>query len=536
MWRTTMSCLVALAVWLCATFAAAVPNPRDVVMYEVNLRAFSQAGDLAGVTARLDNIQELGVNVIWLMPIHPIGVPNRVGPLGSPYSVQDYRAVSNEYGTLSDLTTLIGAAHDRGMYVIMDWVANHTAWDHAWVTNNPNWYTQNAQGQIVHPPGTNWQDVADLNFDNSAMRAAMISDMQYWVSEVGIDGFRCDAADFVPFSFWQEAVPAVRSATDRPLLMLAEGARTNHFTAGFDLTFGWNFYSTVRNVFNSSASAINLRNTYNSTIAQVPAGKSVLHWTTNHDESAWDATPPVIFGSLEASLAAFAVTVAYGGVPLVYNGQEIGWSQNVPFFSKSPLNWNSGQATADWYAKLLGVYNDREALRSGSLTDQSNANVAMLLREHEGDQVLVLVNTRNSVSQINIPVAWRGEWVNQLDGIAKVLATTHSLAPYEVLILAAAPALAGDFNNDGVVDAADYTVWRNHLDETNEANINNNGDGNGVGQSDYTLWKSHYGNSNPGSGSGGLLPSAVPEPTSLALLMLAATGWCVQRGPASSKS
>jgi glycosidase len=498
--RIAVGSLAGLVVWLCAAPVNAVPALQDVVMYEVNLRSFSQAGDLDGVTARLDEIQSLGANVLWLMPIHPIGEERSVGQLGSPYSVQDYGVVSSEYGGLSELNTLVDAAHERGMFVLMDWVANHTAWDHAWLAH-PDWYTHNAQGEIIHPPGTNWLDVADLNYSNTAMRSAMISEMQYWVSDVGIDGFRADAADFVPFDFWQQAIPAVRGATQRPLLMLAEGARTDHYNAGFDLTFDWNFYNTVKSVFNSSNSAISLGMSNAAAYSQVPQGKSLLRFTTNHDESAWNATPVELFGSLDASLAAYAVTVAYGGTPLVYAGQEIGWSQNVPIFSKSPLDWTTGQDTAEWYAQLLDIREDHMALRQGTLTDQSSSDVAMLLREHEGDQVLVMVNTRDNSKLIQVPAAWQGTWFNQFTGATELVPPLFTLDAYEVLILAhVPPSISGDFDGDGNVDGRDFLSWQRGASP------------NPFSAGDLADWQTGYGS--PLSAV-----TAVPEPRCLALLL-----------------
>lgn len=459
-YRAGLGCVAGLLVWLNAVSVFALPALEDVVLYEVNLRAFSEAGDLAGVTARLDEIQAVGANVLWLMPIHPVGQERSAGGLGSPYSVRDYGSVSSEYGGLSALNTLVDAAHERGMSVILDWVANHTAWDHPWMAN-PDWYTQNSQGEIVHPPGTGWLDVADLNYSNSAMRTAMISEMQYWVTDVGIDGFRTDAADFVPYDFWQQAIPAVRGATERPLLMLAEGARNNHFDAGFDLIFDWDFSNTVKNVFNSSQTALALEAHHQQTYSQVPNGKSVLRFTTNHDESAWDATPVEVFGSLEASLAAYAVTVAYGGTPLIYGSQEIGWEENIPFFTKSPIDWTMGAETAEWYAKLFAIREDHLALREGTLTSQSNSNVVMLMREYEEDQVLVLVNTRDSERPIQIPTGWQGSWYNQFTGDSEMLTPLFSLDAYEVLILAQTPSLVpGDFDGDGDVDGRDFLAWQ----------------------------------------------------------------------------
>jgi len=519
---------VLILVCLVTAHAQAVPAPSDVVMYEVNLRAFSQAGNLAGVTARLDDVQALGANTLWLMPIHPIGQINMKGELGSPYSVRDYGAVSSEYGALSDLTTLIDAAHQRGMSVLMDWVANHTAWDHPWISAHPDWYTQDAQGQIIHPPGTNWTDVADLNYASQAMRSAMISEMQYWVTDVGIDGYRADVADGVPFDFWQQAISAVRGSTTRPLLMLAEGSRNDHYAAGFDLTFGWNYYNTVKSVFISGSPATALGAANASAFANVPAGKSILRFTTNHDESAWDATPVTLFGGLDASLAAYAVTVAYGGTPLVYDGQEIGWGPNIPFFSKAPLDWTTGQATADWYSQLLGIRGDHPALRDGTVTDQSSADVAMLMRESGDDRVLVLVNTRGQTSQVQVPAAWQGGWFDLFNGQAAALGTTRTLAPYEVLILGTAPVLAGDLDGDGFVGIGDLNLVLSNWNQPvppGDPLADTNGDG-FVGIDDLNTV---LGNWNAGTPPPPEVLGNVPEPGTAGLVAVAGVLWTGRR-------
>ncbi len=497
--------------------ASAVPAPKDVVMYEVNLRAFSQAGDLAGVTARLDDIQALGANTLWLMPIHPIGQVNMKGELGSPYSVRDYGVVSSEYGTLADLTTLIDGAHQRGMIVLMDWVANHTAWDHPWITEHPDWYTQDGQGKIIHPPGTNWTDVADLNYNSQAMRSAMVSEMQYWVTDVGIDGYRTDVADGVPFDFWQQAITTVRGGTARPLLMLAEGSRSDHYEAGFDLTFGWNFYNTVKSVFISSNSATALGAANAAAFANVPGDKSILRFTTNHDESAWDATPVELFGSLEASLAAYAVTVGYGGTPLVYNGQEIGWDQNVPFFSKSPLDWTTGQGTADWYTQLLNIRANHPAMSEGTLTDMSTNDVAVLVREHEGDRVLMMVNTRDQLSLVTVPNDLQGGWFDQFTGQARELAGFRLLEPYEVVIFGTVPILAGDLDGDGFVGITDLNLvlsnWNQNAPPADPA-ADPSGDG-FIGIADLNVVLGNWNAGTPPPPSAG---TTIPEPGTAVLL------------------
>src|SRR5690606_22086266 len=206
--------------------------------YQVNVRAFSEEGTLNGVRERLDHIKTLGANVVYLMPIYPVGQVNSVGELGSPYSIKNYKTISPEYGTLDDLRALVEEAHAMDMAVIMDWVANHTSWDNAWIYNHPEWYLKDENGEITHPPGTNWNDVAQLDFNNNELRAAMVDVMSYWVYNANIDGFRCDYADGVQQSFWAEAIPAVRSIKNQDLLMLAEGTRRNHFDVGFDYTFG----------------------------------------------------------------------------------------------------------------------------------------------------------------------------------------------------------------------------------------------------------------------------------------------------------
>ena len=307
-----------------------VPSTEQATIYEVNLRAQSSEGNLQGVISKLQHIKDLGTNVIWLMPIYEQGITNSVN---SPYCIKDYTKVSPEYGTLSDLRVLTDQAHALGMAVIMDWVANHTSWDHPWITEHPEWYTQNSAGQIIIPPGTNWNDVADLNFDQVAMRNAQIEAMKYWVLEANVDGYRCDYADGVPFDFWNEAINQLRALPNRDLLMLAEGTRTDHYQAGFDLTYGWNYYTALKNVWNGASSST-LTTTHQLEYGNIPAGKGKVRFTTNHDESAWDASPISLFNGKNGALAASVVNIFSGAVPLLYTGQEVGKTGTTPFFSK----------------------------------------------------------------------------------------------------------------------------------------------------------------------------------------------------------
>ncbi len=423
----------AASVALAASLLAGGPLPPldEVVMYEANIRAMSAAGDFAGVRARLDDIASLGVNTLWLMPIHPVGEARRYGTLGSPYSVRDHLAVGAEYGTLDDFRDLIDAAHACGIAVIMDWVANHTAWDHPWITEHPAWYTTDADGNIVHPPGTPWLDVADLDYGNADMRSAMIEQMSWWARNTAIDGFRMDAPDFIPFDFWAEAVPAVRAAADRPLLMLAEGARPDHHAAGFDLIFGWRFYTGLRNAFVDGLGATEVVRAHEEEYAGVPPGRGVLRWTTNHDESAYDAPPPAVFGSLDASLAAYAATVIFGGTPLVYSGQEVGTPGTTLVVERDPIDWTLNPDLPGRYAEIIGIRAGHASLRRGLVTDRSTTDAIVVARTLGDERVGAWINVTDRPVAAPVPVAWASSWTDLRTGASGPAQGTITLAPHE---------------------------------------------------------------------------------------------------------
>lgn len=253
----------------------ALPAVEDVVMYQVNPRVFAPEKSFKAVERRLDSIQALGINVVWFMPINEVGQEKSVN---SPYCVKDYKGVNPEFGTLDEFKALVATCHQKGMNVIIDWVANHTSWDNAWIANK-EWYTQDEAGNIIFPAGTGWKDVADLNFDNQEMRLAMIEAMKFWVTEIGIDGFRCDAADFVPFDFWKQALDSLRAIPERSLLMLAEGKRRDHFDAGFDMNYSWDFLESLRDVFVKDAPAQELFATDKAEYDTIPVGKVKLRFT-----------------------------------------------------------------------------------------------------------------------------------------------------------------------------------------------------------------------------------------------------------------
>lgn len=408
-----------------------LPASEDLVIYEVNLRAFSSSGDLQGVTNRLDQLQNLGVKVIWLMPIHPIGEVNSVN---SPYSVKDFKAVSSEYGSLANLRTLTDEAHKRNMAIMMDWVANHTAWDNEWMVNK-DWYTQDASGNVTHPPGTNWLDVADLNFSSTEMRLAMIDAMKYWILEANVDGFRCDYADGVPFDFWKQALDSLKAIPNRNLVLLAEGARADHFDAGFDLNYGWNFYGGLKNVFNGQ-SANRLWNINNEEYNNVAAGKHILRFSTNHDESAWDNTPMVLFNGKDGAIAASVISFYMGGVPLLYTGQEVGRLNPLPFFSNSPINWNANPDMLQEYQDLLALYSQSPSLRKGSITNYPDVDIVAFTKTLANEEFLILVNVRDITVNYSLPSALQNsQWTDALSGNTINLATTLALANYQYLVL-----------------------------------------------------------------------------------------------------
>lgn len=408
-----------------------IPETEDIVMYEVNLRAFSSSGDLQGVTDRLDELADLKVNVIWLMPIHPVGQINSVN---SPYSVKDYKAVGPEYGTLNDLRELTDEAHSRGMAVIMDWVANHTAWDNAWISNK-SWYTQDGNGNIIHPAGTNWLDVADLNFSNQKMRDAMIDAMKFWAYEANIDGFRCDYADGVPYDFWKQAIDSIRSIEGRDFIWFAEGARNDHFAAGFDLSFGWQFYGAIKEVFNGQPVS-RIFTAHTNEYASAPAGKHWVRFTTNHDESAWDATPISLFNGIDGALAASVVGIFTGGVPLIYGSQEVGTLSNIPFFSNSTINWVSNPEMLLTYEKMLQFYASSATARKGVNKIYQHSDVACFKKELNGDEVVIMVNLRNLSVSYTIPAELRStQWLEVINESNITLGTQMTLEPYQFLLM-----------------------------------------------------------------------------------------------------
>ncbi len=411
-----------------------VPNREDAVIYQVNMRAFSQSGNFAGVTARLDSIKAIGVNVLYLMPIYPVGV---VKAVNSPYAVKDYTAVNAEFGTLADLRTLVDGAHTRGMSVMLDWVANHTSFDNAWTTMHPDWYLRDAAGNILPPPNTSYTDVAQLDFTNSAMRLAMISAMKSWVYTANVDGFRCDYADPIPADFWKQATDTLHSIRSHKLLLLAEGTRAANFTSGFDYNFGFGFYDALRKVYGSNGAATSLAALNTSEYVGASTTQQVVRYTTNHDVNGSDGTPVALYGGNAGAMSAFVIASCFKGVPFVYNGQEAGMTTPITFpFTTVKVQWGLHSDVKRAYQQLLTTRAASPALQHGTPVDYSTSSVCAFTKTAGSDQALVLVNVRNAPTQYTVPAALANTtWTNALQGGSYALGTQLTLQPYSYVVL-----------------------------------------------------------------------------------------------------
>jgi glycosidase len=413
---------------------ANVPDRQDVTIYQVNIRAFSAQSGFKGVTARLDSIKDLGVNVIYLMPIHPVGSLKGVN---SPYCVKDYKAINPEFGNLDDLRNLVDGAHSRNMSIMLDWVPNHTSWDNDWITSHKDWYLQDASGNIVIPPGTNYNDVAQLNYTNAAMRKEMIKNMKYWVYTANVDGFRCDYVDGVPFDFWKQAMDSLRNIKTHKLLMLAEGTRNDHFTAGFDYTFGFNFYGQLKSIFSSNQAVTKLDALNNSEYNLAANGQHVVRYLNNHDVNGSDGTALDLFGGLKGSMAAFVVVAYMKGIPMIYNGQEVGTTYRLTFpFTGADLNWTPNPSLTAEYKRIIAFRNSSTAIRRGVLTTYSSADVCAFTKEQGTEKVFVVSNLRNAAINYTLPAALANTtWTDAMTGAAVTLTNQMSLSAYSYLVL-----------------------------------------------------------------------------------------------------
>jgi glycosidase len=375
-------------------------------IYEVFVRDFSPDGNFRGVTAGLEDIQAVGAEVVWLMPIHPIGELERKGSYGSPYSIADYRGINPDFGTADDFRELVRAVHARDMKLIIDWVPNHTAWDHHWVRDQPDYYTRDEAGSMTVPRDndgnlTDWTDVVELDYENPAVRRAMIGEMTYWLKEFDIDGFRVDVAGMVPDAFWREAIPELRAAG--ATLLLAEWGDVRMHDLGFDLTYAWDSYHRLKAVWRGEPASSYVQGELDE-LRGMPDGGLRLRFTTNHDETAWDAPPVVLFGGVAGARAAFVAAALLPGVPLLYNGQEVESPQVLGLFERESVDWElSGADSARaFYRRVIMLARTNAAFTADEFaavdTDAGDDVIAF----RRGGFV-VLVNARPEPVRLEVP-------------------------------------------------------------------------------------------------------------------------------------
>jgi len=357
-------------------------------IYEVNVRQYTQEGTFQAFAAHLPRLRDMGVEILWLMPVTPISIEKRLGSRGSYYACSSYTAINPEYGTLDDFKALVNQAHELGFKLIIDWVANHTGFDHHWTIEHPDWFIKNEQGEFYDRNG--WQDVIDLNYDSREMRAAMISAMKFWLTETGIDGFRCDMAHLVPLDFWVEARTACE--TIKPLFWLAE-CDVEVYHEVFDVSYAWEWMHVSEKTFRGVASLQHFKDVLLKYL-NYPAGAAKLFFTSNHDENSWNGTEYEKYNGAAKALAIFTFT--WPGTPLIYSGQELPNHKRLKFFEKDLIEWSEPVALHSFYQSLAQLKKQHAALHHPDslrvLSTQREDKLLAYLRVSGNSKVLVVLN------------------------------------------------------------------------------------------------------------------------------------------------
>ncbi len=368
---------------------------KSANIYEVNLRQYTKSGTINEFRKQLPRLKELGVDILWFMPVQPLGVKNRKGKLGSYYSIKDYKAINPEFGTMADFNAMVKEIHELGMYVIIDWVANHTAWDHVWTKEHPDFYTKDSLGNFMPPKGTDWSDVIDLNYDNKDLRKEMMSCLKFWIDSSNIDGYRCDVAGWVPTDFWNN----VRTKLDsiKPVFMLAEAEQADLQYKAFDASYGWEFHQLMNKVAKGEKSVADIDTFFTKDTINYSANAIRMQFTTNHDENSWNGTVYEKFGDGSKAFTVLYYTVP--GMPLIYSGQEAGLKKRLLFFEKDLIDWNADKELGAFYKSLNSLKKDQSALwnaKNGAklirIKTNNDTKVFAFIRENEQSKVLVILN------------------------------------------------------------------------------------------------------------------------------------------------
>ena len=409
------------------------------VVYEMNVRQQTEEGTFAAAEKRLPFLKELGVDIIWLMPIHPIGEKGRKGSLGSYYAIRNYREVNPEFGTMQDFEQFLAAAHSEGFRVILDLVANHTSPDSEWVEGrDASWYHRDSTGQPIVQ--YDWTDISKLNYENQDLRDEMISMMKFWI-EKGVDGFRCDVAGEVPDDFWSRAFSEVRQLNS-DVYFLAEGEGVHFHEHGFDATYSWEFLHLMEDVAKGKKPALEIRKWLDGMMAEYPKEAFRLMFTSNHDENSWAGTEFERMGAAYETMAALTYVLPQGQ-PLIYTGQEIGFDRRFKFFDKDPvLDWTPTKHTA-FYKKMNTLRHENPALMAGEqggefqyMTGTVDPVLAFTRIKSE-NQVFSVFNLSNEVQPLLPTVAVEGKWTNCLTGEQVEIKSGEemSLQPWQYFIL-----------------------------------------------------------------------------------------------------
>ena len=367
---------------------------KNATIYQINTRQFTPEGTFRTAENHLPRLRNLGADILWLMPVQEIGVKNRKGWLGSPYSVKDYYQVNPEFGGLDDLKHFVEAAHTQGMHVILDWVANHTAWDNPLVTEHPEWYARDWKGDFRPTPWWDWPDIIDLDYGQEGLRKYMTEAMKYWVRAVDIDGYRCDVAGYIPTDFWNQVRKELEAI--KPVFMLAEWENRDLHAEAFDMTYAWTWNETVHKITMGQANLNSLYKYYSWNEKAFPADGMRMLFVSNHDKNAWEGTEFEQFG--DGLETAIVLSVVSEGMPLIYNGQEAGNPRRLAFFEKDPIEWRE-HPLGGLYKKLFALKKANTALWNGKwgarmihVPNNAQAQVLSFVRRNERDKVLAVLN------------------------------------------------------------------------------------------------------------------------------------------------
>lgn len=403
-------------------------------IYEVNLRQYTAEGSFEAFAPHLPRLRDMGVQTLWFMPITPISQKEKKGSLGSYYACSDYTAVSAEFGTLEGFRQLVRQCHNMGFKVIIDWVANHTGWDHVWTREHPDWYEKDEQGGFRRASGM--EDIIELDYRNMDMRRAMMEAMKFWIRTCDIDGFRCDLASWVELDFWLQAIPEINQL--KPLFWLGEMDPIENpgYMQVFHAAYGWIWMHKTEAWYQKSLPLLELTSVLDG-YDKAPGMKA--WFTSNHDENSWNGSEYEKYGDAAAVLAVYSCT--WPGVPLVYSGQEIPNKKRLEFFEKDPLEWTAGAQLHGFYRALLSLQSQHPALDARAdcyrLATSSGESIFAFLRKNNEAEVIVILNMTANFVRFDVQSYWaRGSFQEVFSGSRKSFPSEHSfeMKPWEYLV------------------------------------------------------------------------------------------------------